>query len=182
MSKVESVSAQQHLATCVNAGDVDAGVEAFAEDAVDHDHAPGQGPGREGFRTFWKMMVAAFPDARIEPRHEVVDDEHVVVAYTLTGTPSGRVSGHRADRQARRHQRCPGRSLRERQARRPMRTSSRRKRRVSWPADRPARGSKPRRPLERAAWEVHSAGRRGCCSGRTDGVRLPASPAVPQER
>ena len=37
MSKEENVSAQQHLAACVNAGDVDAGVEAFAEVAVDHD-------------------------------------------------------------------------------------------------------------------------------------------------
>jgi steroid delta-isomerase-like uncharacterized protein len=93
MSKEENVAAQEHLAGSINAGDVDAGVETFAEDAVDHDPAPDQGPGREGFRAFWKTITAAFPDAHIEPRHEVTDDEHVVVAYTLTGTHEGEFEG-----------------------------------------------------------------------------------------
>jgi len=93
MSKEDNVAAQQHLADCINTGDVDAGVESFAENAVDHDPADGQGPGREGFRTFWKALTAGFPDAHLEPRHEVVDDEHVVLAYTLTGTHDGEFEG-----------------------------------------------------------------------------------------
>ncbi len=93
MSKEDNVAAQEHLAGCINSGDVDAGVETFAEDAVDHDPAPDQGPGREGFRAFWKAITAAFPDAHIEPRHDVVDDDHVVVAYTLTGTHEGEFEG-----------------------------------------------------------------------------------------
>ena len=93
MSKEDNVAAQLHLAGSINNGDVDAGVETFAEDSVDRDPAPGQGPGREGFRDFWNTITAAFPDAHIEPRHEVVDDEHVVVAYTLTGTHEGEFEG-----------------------------------------------------------------------------------------
>ena len=93
MSQQENIAAQQHLAQNVNAGNIDAAVESFAEDAVDHDPAPDQGPGRAGFRDFWMTMTAAFPDAHIEPRHEVVDDEHVVVAYTLTGTHQGEFQG-----------------------------------------------------------------------------------------
>jgi steroid delta-isomerase-like uncharacterized protein len=93
MSKEDNVAAQQHLAESINNGDVDAGVETFAEDSVDRDPAPGQGPGREGFRDFWNTITAAFPDAHIEPRHEVVDDDHVVVAYTLTGTHDGEFEG-----------------------------------------------------------------------------------------
>ncbi len=93
MSRDDNVAAQEHLAENVNAGNIDAAVESFAEDAVDHDPAPDQGPGREGFRTFWKTLTAAFPDAHIEPRHEVVDDDHVVVAYTLTGTHKGKFQG-----------------------------------------------------------------------------------------
>jgi ketosteroid isomerase-like protein len=88
VSTEANIAAQEHLAVNINDGDVDTAVETFAEDAVDHDPAPGQGPGREGFKTFWTMLTTAFPDAHIEPRHEVVDDEHVVVAYTLTGTGS----------------------------------------------------------------------------------------------
>ena len=93
MAQEENVKAQEHLAGNINDGNVDVAVEAFAENAVDHDPAPDQGPGREGFRSFWMTLTAGFPDAHIEPRHEVVDDEHVVVAYTLTGTHDGEFNG-----------------------------------------------------------------------------------------
>ena len=93
MSRDDNVAAQEHLAGNINEGNVEAAVEAFAEDAVDHDPAPGQGKGREGFKEFWTTITTAFPDAHIEPRHEVVDDDHVVVAYTLTGTHEGEFEG-----------------------------------------------------------------------------------------
>jgi steroid delta-isomerase-like uncharacterized protein len=93
VSKEANIAAQEHLAGKINDGDVDTAVETFAEDAVDHDPAPDQGPGREGFKTFWTTLTTAFPDAHIEPRHEVVDDDHVVVAYTLTGTHDGEFQG-----------------------------------------------------------------------------------------
>lgn len=86
MSREKNIAAQEHLADNLNSGNVDAGVQSFAEDAVDHDPAPGQGPGRQGFRTFFQTLATAFPDANIEPAHMVVDDEHVCIAYTLSGT------------------------------------------------------------------------------------------------
>lgn len=93
MSRDENVAAQEHLAGKINGGDVSSAVETFAEDAEDHDPAPGQPRGREGFKEFWTTLTTAFPDAHIEPRHEVVDDDHVVVAYTLTGTHKGEFEG-----------------------------------------------------------------------------------------
>jgi steroid delta-isomerase-like uncharacterized protein len=60
---------------------------------VDHDPVPGQGPGREGYRSFFHTLVAAFPDAHVEPVVEVADDRHVAVAYTLTGTHRGDFRG-----------------------------------------------------------------------------------------
>ena len=93
MTLQANVAAQQHLADNINAGNVDVAVESFGENAVDHDPAPDQGPGREGFRAFWTALTTGFPDAHIEPRHEVVDEEHVVVAYTLTGTHDGEFEG-----------------------------------------------------------------------------------------
>ena len=89
MSKEANIAAQEHLAENLNAGDVAVAVESFAEHAVDHDPAPDQSPGREGFREFWQTMLTAFPDAHIEPAHLAADDEHVTVAYTLTGTHRG---------------------------------------------------------------------------------------------
>lgn len=93
MSIDDNIAAQEHLAENINAGNVDAAVETFAQDAVDHDPAPGQGPGREGFKAFFTELTTAFPDAHIEPAHMVVDDEHIAIAYTLTGTHEGDFNG-----------------------------------------------------------------------------------------
>jgi len=93
MSTDDNIAAQQHLAENINAGNVEAAVESFAPDAVDHDPAPGQGAGREGFEAFFTQLTTAFPDAHIEPAHMVADDEHVALAYTLTGTHKGAFNG-----------------------------------------------------------------------------------------
>jgi steroid delta-isomerase-like uncharacterized protein len=89
MSKSANIAAQKHLAENLNAGNIDVAMETFAVDALDHDPAPDQGPGREGFRAFFTALTTAFPDAHIEPARLVADDEHVSVAYTLTGTHRG---------------------------------------------------------------------------------------------
>ena len=93
MSKEDNIAAQEHLAENVNAGNIDAAVQSFAPDAVDHDPAPGQPAGREGFKAFFTELTAAFPDARIEPAHMVADEDNVAVAYTLTGTHEGEFHG-----------------------------------------------------------------------------------------
>lgn len=93
MSREENIAAQEQLAENLNAGNVDAAVETFAPDAVDHDPALGQGAGREGFRTFFTGLTNAFPDAHIAPAHLVADDECVAIAYTLTGTHDGDFNG-----------------------------------------------------------------------------------------
>jgi len=93
LSKEDNIAAQEHLAGNINAGNVDVGVETFAEDALDHDPAPNQGPGREGFKAFFTELTTAFPDAHIEPAHMVADDDHVCIAYTLTGTHNGDFNG-----------------------------------------------------------------------------------------
>lgn len=93
MPRDTNIAAQEHLVENVNAGNIDAAVESFAPDAVDHDPAPGQPAGREGFKAFFTELTAAFPDAHIEPAHLVADDDNVAVAYTLTGTHEGEFQG-----------------------------------------------------------------------------------------
>lgn len=93
MPKQDNIAAQEALAENVNGGDIDAAVQSFAENAVDHDPAPGQGPGREGFRAFFTELTTAFPDAKIKPAQMVADDDNVAVAYTLTGTHQGDFNG-----------------------------------------------------------------------------------------
>lgn len=65
----------------------------FAPDAVDHDPAPFQEQGREGYRRFFHYLVTAFPDFTITPQRMVTDDDTIAFAYTLTGTHQGEFEG-----------------------------------------------------------------------------------------
>ena len=93
MSKADNIATQEGLAEAINGGDLDKMDEFFAADVVDHDPAPGQGPGPQGFRDFFATMRSAFPDLQIAPEREVADDDTVAIAYTLTGTHEGEFQG-----------------------------------------------------------------------------------------
>ncbi|MDL5159627.1 ester cyclase [Actinomycetospora termitidis] len=93
-SRDDNIATQEKAAERLNAGDVDAGVDImFAPDAVDHDPAPIQEQGREGYRRFFHYLVSAFPDFTITPERMVADDDSVAFAYTLTGTHQGEFEG-----------------------------------------------------------------------------------------
>ena len=51
--------------------------EVVASDCVDHDPAPGQVPGPEGYRMFFTQMRTAFPDLSVSPDTVVADDESI---------------------------------------------------------------------------------------------------------
>ena len=93
MSRETNMAAQQKLGEIVNAGEFDRLTEVFAPDVVDHDPAPGQGPGPEGFRTFFTALTEAFPDAHLDVDALVADENFVTIAYRLTGTHQGDFHG-----------------------------------------------------------------------------------------
>jgi hypothetical protein len=62
MGKQENLAALGKFAEAVNTGKFDLFREAVAAGCVDHDPAPGQGPGPEGYRTFFWATREAFPD------------------------------------------------------------------------------------------------------------------------
>jgi steroid delta-isomerase-like uncharacterized protein len=94
MARTTNIETQERAAAHLNAGEIDTFVDTlFAEDALDHDPGPGQGPGREGFRAFFRALTSAFPDAQLVPETVVADDEHVCLAYTLTGHHRGDFHG-----------------------------------------------------------------------------------------
>jgi len=88
-----NTAAQEHLAELINSGQIDRLDEVFAADVVDHDPAPDQGPGPDGFKAFFSSLRSAFPDAKVEAEALLADDEHVAIAYTLTGTHEGEFHG-----------------------------------------------------------------------------------------
>jgi len=93
MSKDANVAAQEHLAELINAGNIDALDEVFSSDVVDHDPAPDQGPGPDGFKHFFSALRTGFPDLKVEPATLVADDDNVAIAYTISGTHQGEFNG-----------------------------------------------------------------------------------------
>jgi len=93
MTSETNIAALQRMAEMINRGNLDTLDEVVDQDAVDHDPAPGQQPGPEGFKSFFNTLRAAFPDLALEPVTVVADDEHVAMAYTINGTHQGEFQG-----------------------------------------------------------------------------------------
>lgn len=89
MSVEQNMTTQKRLTAAAAGGNLNDMYEVFADNVVDHDPAPDQGPGPEGFKQFFTKLRSAFPDMNITPEQIVTDDDHVAVAYTLTGTHKG---------------------------------------------------------------------------------------------
>lgn len=93
MSQQENIQAQQKFGEAVNSGNLSMLRDIVAPDAVDHDPAPNQGLGPEGFIAYFTELRTAFPDLKIAVDHMVADDDNVAFAYTVTGTHNGPLMG-----------------------------------------------------------------------------------------
>ena len=81
------------MGEAINKGNLEALNEYFAADVKDHDPAPDQGKGPEGFIQFFTQYRTAFPDLKIAVEHIVADENNVAFAYTITGTQDGPFQG-----------------------------------------------------------------------------------------
>ena len=93
MSKEQNAQALGKFAEAANTGKYELFDEAVAPDSVDHDPAPGQVSGPQGYRAFFTGMRTAFPDLKAELAALVADDESIAFAYTLSGTHKGPLMG-----------------------------------------------------------------------------------------
>jgi len=93
MSKENNAAALSRFAEAVNTGDYELFKDVVSDDCVDHDPAPGQVPGPDGYRSLFTEMRQAFPDMKVEVAELVADEEAIAFAYTLTGTQRGPLMG-----------------------------------------------------------------------------------------
>jgi steroid delta-isomerase-like uncharacterized protein len=77
----------------LNQHDLDALTELVAEDFVEQNPPPGQGPGREGLRQFLAQMFEAFPDLRWRIEEAVAEGDRVASWSTWEGTHRGTFFG-----------------------------------------------------------------------------------------
>lgn len=93
MSKESNIETQKAFGEAINTGNLQRMHELVASNCKDHDPAPGQEDGPQGYVTFFTMMRKAFPDFKVEVKHMVADEDNVSFAYTATGTHKGDFMG-----------------------------------------------------------------------------------------
>lgn len=93
MSIEENKQAQTRFGEAINSGNLEKLKGLVSQDVKDHDPAPNQGPGPQGYIDFFTMMRNAFPDMKVEVESLVAAEDKVAFAYTLTGTHKGDFMG-----------------------------------------------------------------------------------------
>lgn len=96
MSREHNIAITKRMGEAINKEDLNFLNEVFAPDVVDHDPAPDQGKGPEGFIRFFAQFRTAFPDLKIAVEEMVADEDKVAIAYTITGTQHGAFQGNPA--------------------------------------------------------------------------------------
>ncbi len=93
MSKEQNIATQENFGKAVNSGELFKFRDLMTSDVKDHDPAPDQGEGPEGFMSFFEKFRAAFPDLKVKVEQMVADEHNVAIAYTVTGTHKGHFHG-----------------------------------------------------------------------------------------
>ncbi|MBA2409204.1 MAG: ester cyclase [Gammaproteobacteria bacterium] len=93
MSQQDNIKTQQTMGDAINSGTLEVLREVMAPNVVDHDPAPDQGEGPDGFIQFFTTFRTAFPDLKVAVDHMVADEDNVAIAYTVTGTHRGDFNG-----------------------------------------------------------------------------------------
>jgi predicted ester cyclase len=74
--------------------DTDAAVERYlTPDVIDHDAAPGQPAGAEGWRWLFNRIKGGFPDARVTPADMIAEGDRVVTRWVFEGTNTADYQG-----------------------------------------------------------------------------------------
>ncbi|MEO8725784.1 MAG: ester cyclase [Acidobacteriaceae bacterium] len=88
-----NIAVQQKFGDTVNSGNLREFEHLVAEDSLDHDPAPGQVKGPDGYMELFSKMRQAFPDLKVSVDQLVADEDHVAIAYTMRGTHRGNFMG-----------------------------------------------------------------------------------------
>lgn len=88
-----NIAALQRFGMAASSGNYQAFNDVVAPDSIDHDPAPGQVPGPDGFGQLFTDLHTAFPDMEINIEQMVANEDNIAIAYTLTGTHQGPFMG-----------------------------------------------------------------------------------------
>jgi steroid delta-isomerase-like uncharacterized protein len=83
----------QHLYELINAGDIDGFGQQLADDFVEHDEIPGIPPTKDGVIQYFRIMLDAFPDLRMDVQDSFASGDKAVARLRVSGTHMGEFAG-----------------------------------------------------------------------------------------
>jgi steroid delta-isomerase-like uncharacterized protein len=86
ITKQDNLAVQRKFGSAVSTGQLELLRDLIASDVVDHDPAPDQGAGPEGYIRMFAALRTSFPDLAVSVDELVTDEDKIAVAYTITGT------------------------------------------------------------------------------------------------
>jgi steroid delta-isomerase-like uncharacterized protein len=94
MPTVESREiARRFTEECWDRNDVSVLDDIMAADFDDHDPAPGQGPGRDGYKQVTAQYFSAFSDFRVRNEDVIAEEDKAVLRWTARGRHTGPLMG-----------------------------------------------------------------------------------------
>ena len=83
----------RRLYDLINAGDIDGFGRQLADGFVEHDVAPGFPPTKAGVVQYFKMLVTAFPDLRMNVEDVIASGDKAVARVRVSGKHKGEIMG-----------------------------------------------------------------------------------------
>jgi steroid delta-isomerase-like uncharacterized protein len=77
----------------ISAGDIAGFGDLVAEDFVEHQGGPGLPPTKEGTLEFFRILLAAFPDMRMDVEDLIASEDKTVARVNVTATHQGEFMG-----------------------------------------------------------------------------------------
>ena len=83
----------QHLYELINEGDIEGFGRHLANDFVERDEIPGLPPTKEGVVQYFRLLLTAFPDMRMDVQDSFASGDKAVARLRVSGTHQGEFMG-----------------------------------------------------------------------------------------
>ena len=90
---MDHTSSINRLYDLINAGDIDGFGRQLADDFVERDELPGLPPTKDGVVQYFRIMLAAFPDIRMDVQDSFASGDKAVARLRISGTHQGEFMG-----------------------------------------------------------------------------------------
>jgi len=90
---IDHTASIQRLYDLINTGDIDGFGRQLADDFVEHEEIPGIPPTKDGVIQYFRLLLAAFPDMRMDVEDIIASGDKAVARLRVTGTNKGEFMG-----------------------------------------------------------------------------------------